>query len=142
MDIVNDEETAKDIVSEVFTDLWEDLPERQQINLEAYLYTTVRNRSIDHLRHLTVARQYERIFLQEEQEWEETNEEQEEKIKRIYTVMGTLTPKTRRIFEQCYFKGRKYLDVAEEMGISVAAVHKHIVKAFATLRKEILGNSK
>lgn len=142
LDIVGDEDTAKDIVSDVFTDLWEDFSKKKKNNMEAYLYTTVRNRSIDYLRHTAVMRQYEKLFLQEEIAYEETPEEQEEKINRVYVILNQLTPKTREIFEQCFFKGRKYQEVADELGVSVAAVHKHIVKAFATFRKDFLGEKK
>lgn len=136
LDIVNDEAAARDIVSDVFTDLWEKFRNLHRENFDGFLYTTVRNRSIDYLRHVSVAREYEKLFLQEECEWEETEEDQEENIQRIYDIMDQFTPRTRTIFEECYFNGKKYQEVAEEMGISTAAVHKHIVKAFATFRRE------
>lgn len=141
-DIVADEEAAKDIVSDIFTELWEDFANKQKENMDAYLNRTVRNRAIDFLRHQTVKRRYEELFLQEEQSWEETEDEQEEKIQRIYTIMDSLTPKTREVLELSYFKGKKYQEVADELHMSVSAVHKHIVQAFSTFRKDFLGNKK
>lgn len=139
LDIVADEDNAKDIVSEVFTDLWEDFHKKQKMNLEAYLYTSVKNRAIDFQRHIAVTRQYEKVFLEMEKEWEETNESQkEENIQRIYKILNELSPKTHEIFVKCYFKGKKYQEVADEMNVSVAAIHKHIVKALAKLRKDFL----
>lgn len=142
LDIVNDEETAKDIVSEVFTDLWESYPDNLKKNMKSYLRTVVKNKAIDTLRHLSVTRQYEKVFLQEEEEWEDDDDGYEGKIDRIYTILESLSPKARYIFEQCYFQRRTYKDVAEELHLSVAAIQKHIVQTFARLRKDFLGEKK
>lgn len=61
----------------------------------------------------------------------------EAKIEKMRQLIGTLTPQTRTILEACYFKGKKYADVAEELGISTSAVKKHIVQALKILREEV-----
>ena len=51
LDIVHDEDVARDVVSDVFVNVWK---LRETIALDtalSYLYTSVRNRSLDQLRH-------------------------------------------------------------------------------------------
>ena len=52
--IVNEEETAKDILNDVFTALWNNIETIDLSKINAYLMTSVRNRSVDHLRHLVL----------------------------------------------------------------------------------------
>lgn len=42
---------------------------------------------------------------------------------------------TRKVFNECFLKGRKYKDVAEELQISVNTVKTHITRALQFLRK-------
>ena len=49
--LTNDAEASRDIVSDVFAKLWEDIKHIKQENVSGYLTTTVRNRCIDHFRH-------------------------------------------------------------------------------------------
>ena len=41
------------------------------------------------------------------------------------------------ILEACYIHNKKYKEVAEELNVSVAAIHKNIVKALRILREEL-----
>jgi len=51
---VNEEETAKDILNDVFTALWNNIETIDLSKINAYLMASVRNRSVDHLRHLVL----------------------------------------------------------------------------------------
>lgn len=135
-DFVRDTEAAKDIVSDVFDTAWSNYSRLRGEKVEAYLYRSVRNRCIDYLRHEVVVREHQQVFLEMrlEYEEEEDNEKLEADIARMRRILATLSPQTRLIFEQCYFEGKKYAEVAEAMSLSEAAVNKHMVKAFSTLR--------
>ena len=135
-DLVGDTEIAKDIVGDVFGETWGQYLRLREERIEAYLYRSVRNRSIDYLRHKSIEQQYQQAFLEQEKEWEEDAESIEEDIVYMRKVLATFSSQTRLIFEQCYFRGKKYKEVAEAMNLSEAAIHKHMVKAFAILRKE------
>ena len=43
------------------------------------------------------------------------------------------------VIRLCYREGMSYKDTAEELGISVSAVNKHIVKGLRTLREKLKG---
>ena len=50
-----------------------------------------------------------------------------------------LTDQTSSVIRLCYREGMSYKDTAEELGISVSAVNKHIVKGLRTLREKLKG---
>lgn len=142
-DIVEDAEAAKDIVSDVFSEAWSYFQRMKEEKMEAYLYRAVRNRGIDYLRHKAIEQQYQQVFMEMEAEWaEEENGSLEEDIAFMRNVIAGFSSQTRLIFEQCYFNGLKYKEVAEAMNLSEAAVHKHMVKAFAILREKFNNKSR
>ena len=49
----------------------------------------------------------------------------------------TSDPYNYYILEACYIHNKKYKEVAEELNVSVAAIHKNIVKALRILREEL-----
>ena len=59
------------------------------------------------------------------------------RVLRIREAMKKLTPYNYRILEACYIHNKKYKEVAEELNVSVAAIHKNIVKALRILREEL-----
>ena len=63
--LTNDAEASRDIVSDVFAKLWEDIKHIKQENVSGYLTTTVRNRCIDHFRHQQVEIQYTKEYFAE-----------------------------------------------------------------------------
>ncbi len=136
LDWVEDSEAAKDIVSELFSEVWNQYERLRNEKIEAYLYRSVRNRSINYLKHKAVVIQHQQSFLSMKEEFiDEDAAAHEENLQLIDSTLEQFTPQTRFIFEQCYFKGKKYQEVADLMGISSSAVHKHMNKAFAIFRK-------
>lgn len=136
LDWVEDVEAAKDIVSELFSEVWNQYERLREEKIESYLFRSVRNRSINYLKHKSVETQYQQSFLEMKEEFiDEDTTAHEENLHLIDLVMESFTPQTRFIFEQCYFEGKKYQEIAILLNISASAVHKHMNKAFATFRK-------
>ncbi|SDH06673.1 RNA polymerase sigma-70 factor [Bacteroides ovatus] len=136
LDWVEDAEAAKDIVSELFSEVWSQYEHLRKEKIESYLFRSVRNRSINYLKHKSVETQYQQSFLEMKEEFiDEDAATHEENLCLIDLVIRNFTPQTRFIFEQCYFEGKKYQEIAELMNISASTVHKHMSKAFATFRK-------
>lgn len=137
LDWVEDTEAAKDIVSEMFSEVWRQYERlRKEQNIESYLFRSVRNRSINYLKHKSVENQYLQSMLSMKEEIiEEDIHSHEENLQLIETVMESFTPQTHFIFKQCYFEGKKYKEIADLLNISVSAVHKHMHKAFVAFRK-------
>ncbi|WP_459666727.1 RNA polymerase sigma factor [Novosphingobium sp. 11B] len=56
-----------------------------------------------------------------------------ERLDRLRVGVEALSPRTRQIFLMYRLDGRKYREIAEELGISQSAVEKHIAKAMSHL---------
>lgn len=135
LDWVEDSEAAKDIVSDIFSDVWADYARLRKKSLLSYMTMAVRNRSINYLKHNQVAQSYRNDILKCKQNvFANDLDEQEYNLRTIEKVLESLSPETRLIFEQCYFYGKKYKEQADEMGISLSAINKHMNKAFAAFR--------
>lgn len=139
--MLEDEELSKDIVSDCFKYVWRGHRHEDVRNWETYMYSTVRNKCIDHLRKQEVKKKYvdfyARMFAED---WDEYREEEDE-LQEVYRVMDKLPPLTRQVLEECYLHKKKYKEVAEEKAISTSTVKKHIVRALKTLRDGLLKKS-
>lgn len=139
--MVKDEEACRDIIGDAFEKLWTQLDDIEDGNERAFLYRVIRNKCIDRIRN-NVSRQryeifYKGIYGDEADDSGIRLKETENRIEKMYQLINTLTPQTRRVLDGCYFQGKHYAEVAEELGISTSTVKKHIVQALRILRKEV-----
>lgn len=136
--LISDKEASRDIVSDAFEYVWKNFKKIEKSTVKSYLFIHVRNRSIDYLRHQDIRHNYAEIFIKlEEAHTEIEFSEQDERITRIQKALDSLSPQTRHVLEECYLREKKYKEVAAEMGFSIGAVQKHIVKALKFIRAEI-----
>lgn len=141
LDWVENAETAKDLVSELFSDVWKDYERLRNEQVEAYLFRSIRNRSLNNLRHKQVEMRYQQLAIEmRESVIDNDIDTHEANLQLIDNVIDNLSPQTRFIFEQCHFEGRKYKEIADLMNISVSAVHKHMNKAFTAFREAFKKN--
>ena len=143
------EEDAENIVQDVFTELWEkreilSMP----VNLIAYLFTTVKNKCLNHLRHKMIVQETANL-LQEEYvitlrmnmdslkvfDQNIFNEQDIEKV--ITQALDTLSPKCKEIFIMSKIEGKKQKQIAEELNISINTVETQIGIAYKKLRVEL-----
>lgn len=60
----------------------------------------------------------------------------EEALDRVCKQLDALTPRTRQIFLMHYLDGYTYPQIAQQLGISVSAVEKHMARAMFALTKD------
>ena len=141
MGMVREEEICRDILSDSFEQLWNHLDEVGETSQKSYIYRTVRNKCADWARKRVTHQRYElfyrTVYGDESDDAGAVLQEVEENITCIYRLIDTLTPQTRRILDECYFKGRRQSEVATELGISVSAVKKHIAQAMKVFRDNL-----
>ena len=138
--MVRDEEACRDIIGDAFEMLRGHLGDIKDGNERGFLYRVIRNKCIDRIRSSVSRQRYEvfyKTFYGEDDDSLSRLMDTEAKIEKMRLLIGTLTPQTRTILDACYFKGKKYAEVAEELGISTSTVKKHIVQALKILRKEV-----
>ena len=137
---VRDLETAKEIVQDLFVALYEN---RKTIlittSIRSYLYQSVRNRCLNHLKHIQVDRKHiENLKLnQESSEDTEATLERNELECRIYQIVSGLPPRCQDIFTKSRVKGMKNNEIAEVLGISIRTVETQISNALKVLRENL-----
>jgi RNA polymerase sigma-70 factor (ECF subfamily) len=138
---VMSDEDAENIVQDVFMMLWE---KRQvlnvQISLTAYLFSLVKNKCIDYLRHKVIAEEYKQELNAKLSSLEEINRafSSDEDIERfINEAINKLPKRCREIFIMSRVEGKKYQEIADELNISVNTVENQMSIALKKLRVEL-----
>ncbi len=134
--LTNDSEWSRDIVSDIFSQIWENFSSINKATLHSYLTTLVRNRCVDYLRHRNVINQYSEVYLREVQLFYSDSTDIDDIDRLVKEMLDQLPRVTRHILEQCYLYQKKYAEVAQMMNISPNTVKKHISKAFKILREK------
>ena len=146
--IVNDIDSAEDIVEESFLKAWQIAETGKEIeNFKSYMYRSVRNGCISFLR-----KQKETIAFDEIPEnikhtidlnaIEDINEDTIDtsfRDARIWKAIDGLPERCREIFLMSKRDGLSNDEIAEELGISIKTVKNQMTKAFSRLR-EVLSN--
>lgn len=136
---VLDRSDAEDVVQELFLALWDrrEIPVIN-ISLRSYLFTQVRNRCLNRLKHLKVVDRYNE-WLREAQAYAEIPDVEidEQLVARVNAAIDELPTQARAIFRRCVIDGRKYREVAEEMGISINTVNTQMKRSYKFLRTRL-----
>jgi RNA polymerase sigma-70 factor (ECF subfamily) len=138
--MLRQEDQARDVVQEVFTMMWNRHSEFQStINLNAYLYKSVRNKILNIIRHGKIKENYLADlgdFV--DREIVETDElVRYNDLKRlIEKEISNLPPKMREVFEMSRREGLSHAEIGVRLGISDLTVKKQVSKAITILRKK------
>jgi len=139
---VKDLDLARSLVQQFFVDLWikkENLNVKQ--NSKSYLYTSVKNRSIDYLKRNNRTIQItEKVKEQNIVPFRDLIQEAET-LDQINTSINQLPEKCKEVFLLCRFEGLKYKEVADKLNISIKTVEMQMGIALKKIREK-LTNSK
>jgi len=142
MRYITQEETARDIVQDVFFKIWKD---RKNMDINTsfrnFLITSVRNGCTDYLRKQELENRYrEKSMLSA---IHASSEEPEEvyTLKELETAIGEalekLPPNVREAFVMNRFGGMTYVAIAEKMAVSPKTIESYISRALKILRLEL-----
>ena len=131
---LKDIDVSEDVVQEAFGLLWEKLSAGEKVvNQKGYLYSIVKNRSLDILRKGGLTG--EAISLDGSvDDIEEPAVEDAEMEARLWTAIDTLPEKCREIFLMSKRDGLKQEEIAQELGISLQTVKNQVSKALKILK--------
>ncbi len=142
--IINDGNLAKDLVQNVFIKIWESPASINIDNPESFIYQMVRNACLNYIRHLKVVdnlkSKVKDHYLGEELYYIDLVGDkpyiliEKELEGRIIDVMNSLPEKCLVVFRLSRIDGLKNREIAEQLGISLKAVEKHISKALQIYR--------
>ncbi len=143
--VVKDDGISQDIVQEVFVKVWENRSQIESLNLEALLFRMVRNRCIDHIKHIKVLNnrmnkihvslQYEELYRIDfigNEPYVLIEEELKTKIEK--TIQG-LPDRCREVFILSRIDGLKNKEIAEKLNINIKNVERHLNRAIQSFRK-------
>lgn len=146
---IGQESEVEDIIQEVFITLWEKRKSiKTEKSVEAWIFVMLRNRCLNRLKKNKLEQEdfevnnlkikdlqylYQLDFMNKEEKSLE-----EKLIDSLKFAIDGLPLKMRQVLVECKIKGRQQKVVAEEMGISLKMVEKHIATAKKHLRKKLL----
>lgn len=130
---VKDQQISEEVVADIFINLWE---KRDKINIDvkvkSYLYTAVKNRSLNYLRdnkiHTEKLDMVDQIALTMINRTDD-NINYEDLKKVIDNLIDSLPEKRKLIFQMNRFDELSYSEIAEILSISVSTVKNQMLKA-------------
>lgn len=137
MHYVKHKESAEEIVSDVFVNVWTKRKSLSHIrNIETYLFVSVKNASLNHIRQVGTHRP---AYLEEEYaepvtiDDPEKELEKRELISKMDEAINALPPQCRIIFSLIKEDGLKYKQVAEILNLSPRTIETQLVRAMKKL---------
>ena len=143
---VLDAEASKNIVQDVFAELWDKRSSlSEDTNLNAWLFTVTKNKSLKSISHIKSQRNYDN-YLKSRQlevnfkslsEFDTSDLVFDELQSQIKTAIEKLTPACRKVFEMSRFEDKKNKEIAEELNLSIKTVETQISKALRSLKADL-----
>lgn len=135
---LNDIDEAEEVVQETFYKLWEKSREIDiEISLKSYLYQSVRNASLNIIKHKSVERKYIKDSLHNKENSTVNFMEIDELKTKISEAVSQLPPACKEVFELSRYEQKKHKEIAEQLNISVKTVENHVGKALKILKKSL-----
>ena len=139
--LVSDESIAEDIVQELFVTLWLKCEQIQiTSSLKNYLFTSVKNRSLDYLKREQRKSQKLNHFVEETELPENLSSlwfAEAELQPIVEKSLKKLPPRCREIFKLSRFEGLKNQEIADKLGLSKRTVELQVSNALKQLRIDL-----
>jgi len=142
LNILRDEELAKDVVQECLIKVWEKRSEIDQIqNLEAWCMQVTRNKALDKLRskHVKKTDLFEVEFdTRKERDTPFVVTEREDLMSRIKDLIEALPSRQREVMQLRDIEGFSYKEVAENLDIDINLVKTNLFRARRKLKESLM----
>lgn len=139
--ILKSDDLTNDTCQEVFIKIWEDRARLTEINsFRSYLLVAGRNHSLNVLKKVISEEKRMSLFIQSYTEAHNGIEEHiqsEEYHSFLQTILSTLTPQSRKVFQLCRQQEMSYDQAAEIMGVSTSLIKKHMVRSMKIFRSAV-----
>lgn len=143
-----DGDAVGDIIQDCFMKLWEKRGELILQSVDALLFRMVRNQCLNYLRHkaledsewlqsLNLEDHSERLYSTDFLDDPDQELLFQELKRQVEHTLDALPERSRQIFTMSRFDGMKNREIAEELGISVKVVERHIGRALKMFRRQL-----
>ena len=139
--IVTDQETAYEIVQNLFVTLWENRKKLdREKSLRNYLLRGTHNNSLRYLKAHTLHQLHHEQIKQETSEEEQENiinrEETADPETRLAIILNELPERSRQVVIMSHIENKKSAEIAKELGISIRTVEAILYQAMKKLREK------
>lgn len=132
---VLDYTAADDIVQEVLISLFERTDVRNISNLSSYLRTSVRNRSLNFLRDLSLEFENRELYVKEFCQREELDEDEMASIcNMLKNEVENLPKSCREICRLRFYDGMKIREIAQQLNLSEGTVKTQLHRALQSIK--------
>lgn len=129
---------AKDVTQNVFLKLWERCKTVSSENIKSYLYTLGRNECFNIIKHEKVKIVFQKQNISNVNiESPEFNMQKDEFEQKLEQAISNLKEGERQVFLMSRIDKKKYLEIAEELNLSVKTIEKRMHNALVCLRTNI-----
>lgn len=133
--LLHDEDSARDIVHDVFSSL---LSRNVESVTESYLLQGLRFACLKHIRSLSVKERINKLYALDCEEIETEDWPNEEEVSLIRKVVEFELPAlTAKIVRLRFYERMSYKEIATNLSISEVTVYKHLHHAIGVLRKKL-----
>ncbi len=152
MHYLNNRETARDVVQDVFSIVWENHQKFSRVkNLSSWMFSVTKNQCLKKIEYLKVRQNHANSMMHRQLNLALSSLNQLDTSPLIFDEINTvieqtlakLSPKSRKIFIMSRFESKKHGQIAEELQISIKTVEANITKSLKLLRpalREFLPN--
>ncbi|MEO5562372.1 MAG: RNA polymerase sigma-70 factor [Chitinophagaceae bacterium] len=144
--LTKSDQTAKDILQEVFLKLWDQRMHIHTINnIEAWLYKITENKVIDFLRKASADNRLKQVIWNNLQQI--TNESEQYLAAKEYNLIiqkaiDQLPPQRRLIYQLNRESGMNYREIADKLNISKHTAKNQLSTALQSVRRFLVKNTK
>lgn len=138
--IINDDDSAEEIVQDLFVKLWE---KREHLSIETslknYLFRSVKNLCLNFIQHNKIKLQHAQI-VHSEVESNFSDDDVYPEIDLAFKIeesINSLPEKRKEIFRLSRQEGLKYHEIAEKLNISIKTVETQMSLAIKSLREKL-----
>jgi len=133
--LLKDQEQAEDVVQDVFLKVWAKRKELENIaNINGYLYTSVKNACLDELRKVRFTDDIVEVEISDDAADPFHSVRLKELNQQLQLASQSLPAQCREIFERVFLDGKKYQEVADELGVSINTIKTQLKRALARMR--------
>lgn len=134
---LSDPQAVEDVLQEAFVALWHQRAQFQhELAIKSFLYTTVKNKCLNLLRHEQVRQQNEPMIAAAMEEEADHQVVEEEYFGLLHSAIRQLPDASQRIM-LLVLQGHKNREIAETLGISENTVKTQKKIAYAKLRDQL-----
>ncbi len=146
MQIIDNFEAAEDITQDLFSKLWErKIIFKSITSFKVYLYNSIRNSSLDYLKHKNVENEYLQKTAEAYQPyhfWENSEEDlwNEEVYRQLFLTIDELPKRCREVFLM-YMNGKTNEEISTALHVSMETVKTQKKRGMVFLRKRLNKNT-